>query len=361
MKRLFKFLAAFSLVELIGRHPVWAGVMTLLGAGGIVTGVIILTPPTITPQPSAIFSQANSYGSVNMGFSFPVNGPLEFPATPNNSWALYQEFMGGGFLFGSANSATFGVMTYSNLLFIKHNGGAGWWLPTVALSNGSNVAASLNHTGYNGGIYTWTAADGCSSANGAGAREPQGAVILGNNAPSASTIDPGFLCAQNSSGASPQVSFASIPGAGSQQSVTVTSCADNTPTSGEYEITASTSVAHGLSAGQSFTLSGMAYFNATFAADTGTAGTTLKGISSGTCPASTNSGNLNGGSSDTITVPAFTVSSAFSSQIGTGIRFKPGQRICGMFGEMGRIRLSPARNLPNTPTSPELMFRVRQP
>lgn len=93
MKRLFKILAAFSLVELIGRHPVWAGAMTLLGAGGIVTGVIILTPPTITPQPSAAFSQSNSFGRVNMGLK-PNGGSVgafELPSTPTNSFTIYHE------------------------------------------------------------------------------------------------------------------------------------------------------------------------------------------------------------------------------------------------------------------------------
>ena len=338
MKRLSKFFAAFSFIELIGRHPVWAGAMTLLGAGGIVTG-IMLTPPTILPQPSAAFSQSNSFGRVNMGLkpNGGTVGAFELPSTPTNSFAIYHEILGnGGWLFGSGNSATNGVQFFSSQLEVKRGYGPGWWLPTVAFANGAGLSSSHAGTGYNGGIYTWTAADGCSSANGLGAREPQGAVILAYTS-QAVQVDPGFLCAENSSGQAPQVNYAAIPGVGATQTATVTSCASNTPVSGEYEITATVPVAHGLSPGMQFTFSTMTHFNGTFIAAAGTSATTLKGISmaSGTCPASTDSGTLNGGSGNSVTIAAPSLTAPFSSMNGTGVQFKPNQRVCGMFGEFG--------------------------
>ena len=351
MKRIL--IIVLACMALAGPALAGSRLLGFIGAG--LNAGTPLTPPTVLPQPSAIFSQANGYGSVNMGLTIPANGPMELPSTPTNSWALYNELTINpapgniSWLFGVANSATNGMFTsngQSPQLFLKHNGGAGWWLPTIAFSNGAGVTSVLTHAGYNGGLFQWTATSGgatdaCPTANGVGAREPQGAVLLSPNntgVNAATTIDPGFLCAQNSSGASPQVNFAAIPGIGAQQTVSVTSCANNTPASGEYEITASVPIAHGLSAGQNFTLQSMTTFNFTFLADAGTTGTTLKGIydnTTGTCPASTDSGTLNGGASNTITVPAFTIATAFTTQSGTGIQFKPGQRVCGMFGEYG--------------------------
>ena len=315
--------------------------MTLLGAGGIVTGVIILTPPTITPQPSAAFSQSNSFGRVNMGLK-PNGGSVgafELPSTPTNSFTIYHEILGnGGWLFGSGNSGTFGVQFYNAQLEIKRGYGPGWWLPTVAFSNGGGLSSVHTGTGYQGGVFTWTAADGCSSANGMGAREPQGAVILAYTS-QAVQVDPGFLCGETSFGQAPQVNYAAIPGIGATQSVTVTSCASNTPVSGEYEITATANGApHGLSPGMQFALSSMTNFNGTFIADAGTSGTTLKGISmaSGTCPASTDSGTLNGGSGNSVTIAAPSLTAPFNSMSGTGVQFsKSNQRVCGMFGEFG--------------------------
>ena len=98
--------------------------------------------------------------------------------------------------------------------------GAPWWLPTVGaqpLSSSSPITFSPHGSNYNGGIYTWTAADGCPTANGAGAREPQGAAIPNGPGAAVYVIDPGFLCGQNASGQAPQVNFASIPGIGANQ------------------------------------------------------------------------------------------------------------------------------------------------
>jgi hypothetical protein len=338
MKRLLKAVASFSAAFFL-RYPAWA-TMTTMGTGLLVVSAL-LAPPTVTPQPSAMFSQANAFGSINMAL-VPPTAATAFPATTTDSWALYHELSlspgaPSSFLFGSGNSATFGVIvsgTSSPLLLIRRSDGAQWWLPTVAGGSG----ASLTGSGYNGGAYVWTAADGCQPSNGAGAREPQGIIIQGANTDQNVTVDPGFLCSENSSGLAPQVPFASIPGVGSSQAVTVNSCSSNTPIAGEYQITATVGVAHGLSPGGSFTLTGTANFNNNFAAALGTEGTTLVGViqaSSGTCPATPDSGTLSGGTANTVTLPLPTPASMYITNSGTGIQFKEGQRVCGLIGEFG--------------------------
>jgi hypothetical protein len=339
MKRLLKAIASFSVAFFL-RYPAWA-TMTTMGTGLLVVSAL-LTPPTITPQPSAMFSQSNGFGSVNMAL-VPPAAATAFPATTTNSFALYHEITvtpspgSNAWLFGAGNSGTFGVQVGSGpspLLSIKRVGGAQWWLPTVAGGAGS----SLSGSGYNGGAYVWTAADGCPASNGAGAREPQGVIIQGTTTAAenqTATVDPGFLCGENSSGLAPQVPFASIPGVGSSQAVTVNSCASNTPVSGEFQITAIVGVAHGISPGGNFTLTGTANFNSTFAAVLGTSGTTLVGVGSGTCPATPDSGTLSGGTANTVTLPLPTPASMFTTNSGTGIQFKVGQRVCGVIGEFG--------------------------
>ena len=229
MKLFFSLFAAFSLWECCGGHPAWAGLITLLGTGTVIGGAAPLTPPAITPQPSLAFSPSNSYGYINQGMkpNGGTVGSMELPSTPTNSFALYHEFtLGGGYLFGqnSTTAHTLAIINGTNqgppTLTLQASVSVPWWLPTVgAQPYGSSAPASFSPhgTGYNGGIYTWTAADGCPTANGAGAREPKGTVLPGGPAPTLYVIGPGFLCGENASGQAPQVSFAAIPGIGANQ------------------------------------------------------------------------------------------------------------------------------------------------
>ena len=163
-------------------------------------------------------------------------------------------------------------------------------------------------------------------------------------------VDPGLLCGENASGQAPQVNFASIPGIGANQATgtaaspaqTATSCVSNSPTTTQFTVTVHVAVAHGLNPGQSFTLAGFtpSGYNETYSALAGTSGSTLVGAYSngtGTCPgAVTAEGNVGAGSGGLITVTAPSATLIlFTYQTGTGIQFKPGQRVCGMFGEFG--------------------------
>ena len=90
MKLFFSLFAAFSLWACCGRHPAWAGLITLLGAGTVIGGAAPLTPPAITPQPSLAFSQSNAYGYINQGMkpNGGAVGSMELPSNPANSFAL---------------------------------------------------------------------------------------------------------------------------------------------------------------------------------------------------------------------------------------------------------------------------------
>ena len=66
MKRLFAFLATFSLVETIGRRPALAGILMLLGVGGG-AGIANLITPSIIPQPATYFNQNQSFGTTTNG------------------------------------------------------------------------------------------------------------------------------------------------------------------------------------------------------------------------------------------------------------------------------------------------------
>ena len=370
MKLFFSLFAAFSLWECCGRHPAWAGLITLLGAGTVIGGAAPLTPPAITPQPSLVFSQSNGYGNINQGMkpNGGTVGSMELPGsttpnctTPTCSFALYHEFMVGSVnpgssLFGQGGSslALLTAVNYGpSTLVLQSSVNNPWWLPTVGAQPNSSFAPatySPHGTNYNGGIYTWTATDGCPSANGVGAREPQGAVLPSGPNPTIYTIDPGLLCGENASGQAPQVNFPSIPGIGANQATgpsstppaSATTCASSAPTSSEYTVTVHVGVAHGLNPGQSFTLAGFtpSSYNETYSALPGTSGTTLVGSYSngtGTCPgAITAEGNVGAGSGATITVTAPSATlNPYTYQVGTGIQFVPSQRACGMFGEFG--------------------------
>jgi hypothetical protein len=372
MKRFLSFLA-LALLGPFWRMPAWAQ-LTTLGVGGIAAAIIgPLTPPAITPQPSAAFTPSNGYGGVNVGLK-PNGGTIgafELPSTATNSFALYHEFAvdpsfaGEKWLFGNGGATTVnGVIATStnfgspSIAVQRSAQGSGsqnffWWLPTVGATtfgavNPLNITPGSN---YNPGFYTWTASDGCPTANGAGAREPAGVILSKTSlvAAAAYTVDTGFLCGENASGLSPRVNFAAVPAVGASQSTgasstpaaAATTCASNTPTSTQFTVTAHVGVAHGLNSGQSFTLTGFSPsgLNQTYAAIAGTAGTTLIGTIAnvtGTCPTgSITEGNVGSGAGGAIIITAPSHTNPYGLQAGTGIQIKPGQRVCGVIGEFG--------------------------
>ena len=89
MKSFLSFLATFSLIEAIGRHPATAGALMLLGVGGGAVGGALLTTPTIVPQPTAFFSNGNA-AATNNGLKTPANA-FETPAVPTHSMGLLVE------------------------------------------------------------------------------------------------------------------------------------------------------------------------------------------------------------------------------------------------------------------------------
>ena len=106
-------------------------------------------------------------------------------------------------------------------------------------------------------------------------------------------------------------------------------------------MTVNLAVAHGLTPGLTYAMSGFTTtptnaFNATFTALQGTAGQTLVGTTgAATCPTAISSEGLAlSGTGASIAFPAISSTNPFSSG-GTGITTKSGQHICGMIGENG--------------------------
>jgi hypothetical protein len=355
MNRFLKLAATLSFWEFCGRHPAMA-TMLLLGVGG--AGVAALNTPTITPQPSLAFSQSNSYGYVNAALKTNGGsvGAFEVPSTSTNSFAIYHEFtidpniaglnkflLGGGASNGGISFTESGFGSPSIIAQETSTGTAAktfqWWLPTVGYSNGITNPLSFTHgTNYNAGFYAFTASDGCPTVNGAGAREPTGVALT---ATSAWTVDPGFLCGENSSGRAPQVAFASIPGIGASQTPNATTCASNTPATGQIAVTFTTPVAHGLSPGQQFVAAGYTTtaINGSYTAIAGTGGVTLVGTnaSTGTCPGSITigSGTVASGSGGSLAIAAPSPTAPYTTQDGTGVQTVQGQRVCAVYGEFG--------------------------
>jgi hypothetical protein len=368
MKRIAKALATFSIIEAISRHPVIAGTIMMMGTG--ISGAP-LTPPSVTPQPSAMFSQSNSYGFLIQGLqpNNATNGAFELPNTcsanpsaPQTcSFAMYNEFIvdqlgatentWGNNAGGTSGEFWTGPDGGQRTVAVQNNEGGfqfstyPWWLATVAARGGGASQGSL--TSYNQGVFAATAVDGCPTANGAGAREPTVAITHGQSNLSF-VVDPGFLCSENASGQAPQIPIALTAGLGVNQATgtaasppqTATSCVSNSPTSNQFTVTAHVAVAHGTNPGQSFKLAGFTPtgYNQTYIALLGTGGTTLVGSfvnGTGTCPgAVTAEGNIGTGTGGSISLAAPS-QSAYSLQNGTGITVKPGQRVCGLVGEFG--------------------------
>ena len=276
MKRFLSFLATFSLIEAIGRHPATAGALMLLGVGGGAVGGALLTTPTIVPQPTAFFSNGNA-AATNNGLKTPANA-FETPAVPTHSMGLLVEGSvspGLGFSGAAGTQYALGLGTVANNfqgLQISDNisglpafyfqkvwastGTTSWWqaqgfnLVSTSATDGGTVSS------YNPGYYPFTATGGLCP--GAGAREPSGVFGGTNNTSQVGGVDitdPGFLLCSV-----PTITLAAIPNSGAQQATgagsVATTCVSNSPVSGQATVTATVTVPHGITPGQTYTLQG---------------------------------------------------------------------------------------------------------
>jgi hypothetical protein len=349
-----------AIVLTLAASSAHAGCLLLLGAGVCNVSASINTP-SITPQPSALFTQSNaSLGNVGL---VPVKGAFTLQSDPQKSFFVNTELLmnpastGGSasysFLLGSSTAnVNYGVSaatTSNNALSIVFNTGIGggpisgyWWLPTGAsdyqISNFSYTKATNAALGF----YNFTATTGCPSSNGSGAREPN--ALLSQSFGGGAAADPGFLCSADSpSGAGPTASLATVPGLGYNQAATISACSSNTPVAGAFQITMSVVTPHGLEQGTGFALNGFtpAGFNTNYVI-TGTSAsdaTHLVGnsFSTGTCPTASfplTGGTIGAGSAGTV---SFSAPNAvpFIRNSTTGIQLAPNQRACFAFGENG--------------------------
>ena len=355
-----KFLVGTSSLFFAGVAPALATSILLTGAG-VFIGSGPLTPPTITPQPSAAFDVNSALGYSNNAFSFTATGPTELPATPTHSFfvtvegqtdAMLNTFNGYEYLLGSgAVQAPLSLTSdaYGSPLFQsvnKYDGTGflwGYWAPGVNVAVTTGVPSATQASNINSGLYTWT------GVGGGCARSPSGYYAQYPGAATAAvvTADPGFGCATT-----PAIVPASTPGLGYQQvlSTGATSCVSNSPVAGEMTVTTAVSVAHGVYPGGSFALSGFSGggntgYNATYTALIGTTGTTLVGATAtggGTCPANspdTSGGLALSGSGGSVTVPS--IANDVPGATLTGINTKANARFSCILGEYGDDSLTP--------------------
>ena len=207
MKQFLRLIGALSFWELIGRYPVTAGVLTILGVGGGVVASGVLTPPSITPQPSTAFGQSQGVGS----------SVEQRPATEwGNGWPiLFAEHaveLGLRVCRGKRRSKSrkWGQLSICARQrqqrprpvaqrarpwrarrssrrpeFPAASMATAWWLGISGVQFGVSAGATAG-TGYLEGYFPWTATDGGC------AREPSGFWWAGNGA--AKLSDPGFMC-----------------------------------------------------------------------------------------------------------------------------------------------------------------------
>jgi hypothetical protein len=176
---------------------------------GLAGGAGALT--TITPQPSVAFTQSSAAGSVNVGLkpNGGGTGPFQLPSTVTNSWAIYAEAMVDPnfgtkqeYLLGNSDTSYRGVHvdpigSGPPQIVVQNIAGNNffWWPATTGASAVAGLTFTKSGSGYNQGIYTWQASGACTV--GAGAREPQGTVMVGDSG-AAYVVDPGFLCGARS-------------------------------------------------------------------------------------------------------------------------------------------------------------------
>ena len=346
MKRFCIFITTFSLIDWIGRHPALAaGVLTLLGVGGV-GGIANLITPSITPQPAAYFNQSNATGLVNVGLTSP-SGAFFPPTTTTNSYSVL--FSGAvntrlGYFNSGAETPFIGMSLTDNTspgapkFSFQHTvaggGGTQWFNSTGPASISSGVALSGTQSNYNtGGIYT-------GSPSGTNCVRPPTVAWLPGTA-TVQLTDPGFNCPVTLANFDP----VNMPGSGAQQSTGAgsisTTCSSNSPVSTEMAVTTHVAIAHGITEGQKFTLSAFtpSALNLTYTALPGTSGTTLVGaatISGGTCPSLSGlvEGKALSGTGAAFVFPAISLTGPFVTGE-TGITTHNGQHFCGILDQYG--------------------------
>ena len=214
-------------------------------------------------------------------------------------------------------------------------------------------------TGYATGYYPATASGGRCS-------RPPSVVWTGGG--KASLSDPGFLC----DGVTPTFDLSTIPGDGAQQSTgaggVATTCASNSPVSGQVTVTTHVAVAHGIAPGQTFplTLFTPSALNTTYTAlpsptPTTLVGTAAIGSPAGTCPSLSGlvEGKALGGTGGTMTLTPISSTNPF----GTGHDRNHDEERPEILWNYRRIRgglaISPARNSRASSTTKATHCRAR--
>ena len=350
MNRVLKSIATFSLIEAIGRHPVIAGTLMLMGVGGV--GAALLTTPAIVPVPTAFFNNGSG-AAVNNGLK-PNGGSVgafEVPTVPKNSWGILFDGSisadlgnsGIEYAFGiGAQNFGFSVSNNVNIPTVSLNvaQAGGWWFnPGFYMITGGGASNAGTFGGYFQGYYPWTAtAAGC-------ARNPSGTFGAGTSSTFSSApniTDSGFLCPDSAAGAT--VDLTTIPGSGARQATgaggNATTCVTG-PVSGEITVTMHVAVPHQIVGGQTYTSQGFTGtgntgYNATYTSLAGSSGTTLVGETTtggGTCPANspaTAEGTVFSGTAGSITLGTVNIING-----PTGIAVKNNQHFCAALGENG--------------------------
>ena len=344
---MMRFLAALLLSVFCGHA---SACVTTTGAGKCGnSGPHPIGTPAVVPQASSFFKNGTTsnyvlkpnHGTVG-AFEFPptitnshflyVEGQI--PSSPSLQWALGSAVGPGGLELSALESL--GVPSF----FFQNRSGTQtneiWWEAISAVNTPLLTSISaFAGSGYNtSGYYPAT-------ATGGGCQRPPSFIWV-NSSP-APTTDPGFLC---SGTVAPTAVVANIPGAGGRQNTGVSAsppqaastCAPNSPVSGSVTITTPLAIAHGIQAGQTYSLGSFpAPFSTTYTATLGTTSTKLVGtaaINSGACTGFTGEGTALSGISATVTFPV--VGSATPWNLGsTGITTKQGQHFCGIIGEYG--------------------------
>ena len=352
MRKILKALAAVAIANPTGAI---AGSLMLMGVGAVTVSAMFTTPANV-PQPTSFFSNGNG-GALNNGLKIPATA-FEPPTTPTHSFGILLDgsVSPGIPVLGAAAQYAFGNTTAAppnfKGLFVSGNSNGlptvyfqklnsiavGWWQGSGYDMTGAGATSSGTVTSYNNGYYPFTASPGSNCI-----RPPSGVFGgIGNTQTQDGAVDlsdPGFQCPTAT------ISLVNIPGSGAQQATLAsspgpTTCAPNSPVTGNFTVTTNVTVPHLFTPGQTYTLSGFtpSGYNTTYIALSGTTGTTLVGMPStattGTCPTSpataegTFSG-MNGGGGGTITLPA-------TSTIGaTGFTTIIFQRFCALITENG--------------------------
>ena len=341
MKRYFTSLVTFSLIETIGRHPAFAGVLMLLGVGGGAVGISQLTTPTIVPFISANFNPNQSIGTTSNGLKLNGGAAGALAMPPGNaggytgSFGLYFEatvnpnlgYNNGGLEILFPGLALLGNTSPGQPTFTAQrlaNGGipgSQWW--QIPFLTGFSTVSATAGSNYATGFYPFTASGGgCAVA-------PTG-VWSGANVDIVST---GFGCQTP-----PTFVAATVPNAGAQQTGITATCASG---GAGMLVTTSVPVSPGLSPGLTYSLSAFTtaptgVINTTFTATTvtGAGPYTVVGTAAGACPTISSTGTFGSGTGGAFTFPAFSATNPLL-QGGTGITTKSGQHICGMIGEYG--------------------------